>query len=77
MASKQMVIVEDLVKVYPGGTQGLSNKNLSVSEGEFVGFLGPNGDGKSPLYSCGQGVASSCIFDAMVVRQGSRLRVRG
>ncbi len=42
-----MVVVEDLVKIYPGGTKAVAGINFSVSEGEFVGFLGPNGAGKS------------------------------
>ena len=47
MAGKQMVVVQDLVKIYPGGTKALSSINFTVAEGEFVGFLGPNGAGKS------------------------------
>ncbi len=47
MAIDEMVTVNDLVKVYPGGTRAVSGINFSVREGEFVGFLGPNGAGKS------------------------------
>jgi daunorubicin resistance ABC transporter ATP-binding subunit len=42
-----IIKVENLVKVYPGGTRAVDGISFSVSEGEFFGFLGPNGAGKS------------------------------
>jgi len=42
-----IISVENLVKVYPGGTRAVDGISFSVSEGEFFGFLGPNGAGKS------------------------------
>ena len=42
-----IINVENLVKVYPGGTRAVDGISFSVSEGEFFGFLGPNGAGKS------------------------------
>lgn len=47
MADGNMITVEQLVKVYPGGTQAVASIDFTVSEGEFFGFLGPNGAGKS------------------------------
>ncbi|MBI2872106.1 MAG: ATP-binding cassette domain-containing protein [Chloroflexi bacterium] len=47
MSDGQMVIVEKLVKVYPGGTRAVSGVDFTVSQGEFFAFLGPNGAGKS------------------------------
>ncbi len=47
MSDQHAVIVEDLVKVYPGGTRAISGINFTVAQGEFFGFLGPNGAGKS------------------------------
>ena len=48
MANRNVIIqVEDLVKVYPGGTRAVNEVNFSVEQGEFFGFLGPNGAGKS------------------------------
>jgi len=41
-----MVVAEDLVKIYPGGTKAVAGIDFSVSRGEFVGFLRPNGAGK-------------------------------
>ncbi|MGZ4880402.1 MAG: ATP-binding cassette domain-containing protein [Halobacteriota archaeon] len=42
-----IISVENLVKVYPGGTRAVDGISFSVGEGEFFGFLGPNGAGKS------------------------------
>jgi ABC-type multidrug transport system ATPase subunit len=43
-----MLVVRDLVKVYPGSVTALQGVSLSVGEGMF-GLLGPNGAGKSTL----------------------------
>ena len=45
--NEDIIQVQDLVKVYPGGVQALSGINFAVGKGEFFGFLGPNGAGKS------------------------------
>jgi ABC-type multidrug transport system ATPase subunit len=42
-----IINVENLAKVYPGGTRAVDGISFSVSEGEFFGFLGPYGAGKS------------------------------
>ena len=34
---------------YPGGTQSLSNIDLQIERGEFIGILGANGSGKTTL----------------------------
>jgi daunorubicin resistance ABC transporter ATP-binding subunit len=39
--------VDELVKVYPGGTRAVDGVSFAVREGEFFGFLGPNGAGKT------------------------------
>ena len=36
-----IIQVEDLVKVYPGGTRDVNEVSFSVEEGEFFGFLRP------------------------------------
>jgi ABC-2 type transport system ATP-binding protein len=41
-----VVVTRDLSKTY-GRRRGISNVNLTISEGEIYGFLGPNGAGKS------------------------------
>jgi ABC-2 type transport system ATP-binding protein len=47
MSQPEMVRVEKLVKVYPGGTRAVDGIDFTVSKGQFFGFLGPNGAGKS------------------------------
>lgn len=47
MSRQQIVFVEKLVKIYPGGTRAVAGIDFAVEEGEFFGFLGPNGAGKS------------------------------
>ena len=47
MRDEFMIRVEDLVKVYPGGTRAVDGVSFRVGQGEFFGFLGPNGAGKT------------------------------
>ena len=47
MSAYDMIEVEGLVKVYPGGIRAVDGIDFGVERGEFVGFLGPNGAGKS------------------------------
>ena len=47
-----MINVSDIVKIYKNGSMELKvlkGLNLSVSEGEYVAFMGPSGSGKSTL----------------------------
>jgi len=47
VSQNNIVQVEGLVKVYPGGVKVLSGIDFFVGRDEFFGFLGPNGAGKS------------------------------
>lgn len=45
--STREIIVENLVKRYPGGVTAVDDVSFKVNAGEVFGFLGPNGAGKS------------------------------
>lgn len=49
MEKKAVIEFKDVKKVYPNGTVGLKNINLSLYEGEFVVVVGLSGAGKSTL----------------------------
>ena len=41
------IVVEELVKTYPGKVKAVQGVNFCVEAGQIFGFLGPNGAGKS------------------------------
>ena len=43
-----MLLIHNLVKIYPGPVNALQGVSLNIGEGLF-GLLGPNGAGKSTL----------------------------
>ncbi len=50
MSPGQVVRVERLVKVYPGGVKALQGVSFSVEAGTVFGLIGPNGAGKSTTF---------------------------
>jgi ABC-type multidrug transport system ATPase subunit len=44
-----IIVVNNLVEVYSDGTKAVDNISFSVKEGEFFGFLGPNGAARAKL----------------------------
>ncbi|TSB47003.1 phosphonate ABC transporter ATP-binding protein [Alkalicoccobacillus porphyridii] len=44
-----MIEFKNVSKVYPNGTKGLNNMNLTINKGEFVVIVGLSGAGKSTM----------------------------
>ena len=51
-----MIKFENVSKVYPNGTKGLTDVNLQIDQGEFVAIIGTSGAGKSTLIRCVNGL---------------------
>ena len=49
MEKQPMIQLKDVKKVYPNGTVGLKDINLTINKGEFVVIVGLSGAGKSTL----------------------------
>ena len=48
-SDRNMIVFKDVTKVYPNGTVGLKDVDLTIGDGEFVAVIGLSGAGKSTL----------------------------
>ena len=60
------LVISDLRKKYPTGTEALKGVSLSVPAGDFFALLGPNGAGKTTLIG---------IVTGLVTKTGGNVRV--
>jgi len=44
-----MIVFDHVSKIYPNGTVGLDDVNLTIQDGEFIAIIGRSGAGKSTL----------------------------
>jgi len=65
------ITLENLTKVYPDGTQAVSDLQLDVASGEFVVFVGPSGCGKTTALRMVAGLetitSGNVVIDGQVV----------
>jgi ABC-2 type transport system ATP-binding protein len=82
MISNGEIVVENLVKRYPGGVLAVDDISFQVRTGQVFGFLGPNGAGKSTtikilttlgLPSDGRALVGgfNVVSEAQMVRRGA------
>jgi NitT/TauT family transport system ATP-binding protein len=65
---RAIVEVEDVSKVYPGGTEALNHVSLDFPEGQLTTLLGPSGCGKTTLLK---------IIAGLIPATGGEVRVDG
>lgn len=51
-SGRQDLVVDDLVKVFPGGVYAVNHVSLLIKEGQFTTLLGPSGCGKTTTLNC-------------------------
>jgi len=51
-AAGQDLVVDDLVKVFPGDVYAVNHVSLTIPQGQFVTLLGPSGCGKTTTLNC-------------------------
>ncbi|MGY8692073.1 MAG: amino acid ABC transporter ATP-binding protein, partial [Candidatus Poseidoniales archaeon] len=50
--SDEVLSIEDLHKIYPGGVHAVKGISFNVNEGESVAIIGSSGSGKSTVLRC-------------------------
>lgn len=77
--SERTILVNQLVKTYPGDVTAVDGVSFKVNSGEIFGFLGPNGAGKSTIIKILTTLALPTLGSATVggfdvVTQASQVR---
>ena len=68
-----MIKFENVSKIYPNGTKGLTDVNLQINQGEFVAIIGTSGAGKSTLIRCVNGL-NDITSGSLIVNDTKELR---
>lgn len=75
-----MLRVENLTKVYPNGTEALTDVSFEVADGEFLVIIGLSGSGKSTLLRCinrlVEPTSGKIIFDGVDVTAAKGAEIR-
>src|SRR5919199_6890469 len=56
MASRDDLVISDLVKAFAGGVLAVNHVSLTIQEGQFATLLGPSGCGKTTTLNCVAGL---------------------
>jgi ABC-2 type transport system ATP-binding protein len=64
--SEAAIRVENMTKIYAGGTRALDDVSLDVPRGTIFGLLGPNGAGKSTLINILAGIVNKTSGKAAI-----------
>ena len=71
-----MIKFENVSKIYPNGTKGLTDVNLQINQGEFVAIIGTSGAGKSTLIRCVNGL-NDITSGSLIVNKTEVSKLKG
>lgn len=75
MGEQEVLRVENLTKIYPGGVLANYNVNFSVNKGEIHALVGENGAGKSTLMKCLFGIED--VTGGKIFLNGEEIHLKG